>query len=366
MIVVGLSLGLLVGCGSATSNSGNLNAVEASEEVSEEKLFMNFIEAKVTEDKDRIIVDIETNLPDDTEIILSAISAEDIELRGSATVSDGKLNAQLEGKSAIFVMNGTYEIDASMQTSSTGLNSVFYEKYGDMSSVEGLVDGEVAESKYTSGYVIDFGIIGEVEIAEGISIEKYSEALEEASKAEEAERKAEEEAKAKAEEERKAKEAEVKAKEAEVKAKAEEEAKAKAEEAKAKAEEEAKARAEEEERKAEEEAEAKEKLKASAKEIRFAELEKNPDKYAGEFVKYQGEIIQIIEDDVYTNIRLAVTKTSYGYSSSDIIYVYCIGTTPFVKGDIVTVYAGIEGSYTYESQAGFQITLPLLFAEIIE
>ncbi|KAA6473741.1 hypothetical protein [Bacillus swezeyi] len=56
-----------------------------------------------------------------------------------------------------------------------------------------------------------------------------------------------------------------------------------------------------------------EKKKQSAKEIRFAELNKNPDKHSGEFVKYQGEIVQIMENDDSTDNRLAVTKTSYGY-----------------------------------------------------
>ncbi|MFC7678367.1 hypothetical protein [Paenibacillus sp. GCM10028914] len=106
--------------------------------------------------------------------------------------------------------------------------------------------------------------------------------------------------------------------------------------------------------------------KASAKEIRFAELDKNPDKYYGEFVKYQGEILQIIEDETSTVIRLAVTKDSYGYDFNDVVYITYKGTTPFVKEDIVTVYGTIQGSYTYESQAGHQITLPYLEAEIIE
>lgn len=106
--------------------------------------------------------------------------------------------------------------------------------------------------------------------------------------------------------------------------------------------------------------------KASAKEIRFAELNKNPEKYYDVFVQYTGEILQIMEDSSSTVMRLAVTKESYGYSYNDVIYITYDGTTEFVDEDIVTVYGLIKGSHTYESQAGYQISLPLLEAEIIE
>jgi hypothetical protein len=106
--------------------------------------------------------------------------------------------------------------------------------------------------------------------------------------------------------------------------------------------------------------------KTRAKEIRFAEVDKNPDKYYGEFVKYEGQILQIMEDSTSTEIRLAVTKDSNGYDYDDVIYITYVGATPFVEDDEVTVYGIVKGSHTYESQAGHQITLPLMEAEIIE
>ncbi|QHT48013.1 hypothetical protein M662_16500 [Bacillus sp. SB49] len=109
-----------------------------------------------------------------------------------------------------------------------------------------------------------------------------------------------------------------------------------------------------------------EKKKDNAKDIRFKELDKNPDKYSGDFLKYQGEIIQIMEDETSTVIRLAVTKDSYGYDYNDVVYVTFDDTTPFVEEDIVTVYGTVSGSYTYESTAGHQITLPAMEAEVIE
>ena len=106
--------------------------------------------------------------------------------------------------------------------------------------------------------------------------------------------------------------------------------------------------------------------KENAQELRFAELNKNPDKHAGTYIKYQGEILQIMEDETSTDIRLAVTKDSYGYDYNDVVYVTFEGTTPFLDEDIVTIYGKVSGAYSYESTAGYQITLPLIEAEFIE
>lgn len=106
--------------------------------------------------------------------------------------------------------------------------------------------------------------------------------------------------------------------------------------------------------------------KANAQELRFAELNKNPDKHVGVYLKYQGEILQIMEDETSTELRLAVTKDAYGYDYNDVVYVTFEGTTPFLDEDIVTIYGTVSGAYTYESTAGYQITLPLIEAEIIE
>lgn len=109
-----------------------------------------------------------------------------------------------------------------------------------------------------------------------------------------------------------------------------------------------------------------EQLKAEAKTIEYAKLEKNPDRYAGEYVTYTGEIVQIMEDEDFTVMRLAVTKTSYGYDINDIIYVEYEGLTDFVEEDIVTIYGQVYGSYTYQSQAGWDITVPAVIADFVE
>ncbi|WP_163100073.1 hypothetical protein [Peribacillus alkalitolerans] len=138
-------------------------------------------------------------------------------------------------------------------------------------------------------------------------------------------------------------------------------------EALAKAEAEQKAK-EEQERKAAAEKAAKEAAakKANAKTIPYAQLEKNPDRYKDEYVKYTGQIVQIMEGDNLTQIRLAVTKDSYGYSISDIIFVEYTGLTDFVEDDIVTIYGTVYGKYSYTSQANYEISLPGIIADSVE
>lgn len=153
------------------------------------------------------------------------------------------------------------------------------------------------------------------------------------------------------------------AKEAEEKAAAEEKAKQEAEaKAKAEAEQLAKEEAEEKARQEQLAKEAAEK-KANAQTIEYAQLKKNPDRYSDEYVKYTGEIVQILEGDGMTNIRLSVTKESYGYSFNDIVFVEYVGYTDFVDNDIVTIYGTVYGEYTYESQAGYNISLPGIIAD---
>lgn len=107
-------------------------------------------------------------------------------------------------------------------------------------------------------------------------------------------------------------------------------------------------------------------LKNQATAVNFKELDKNPDSFNGKIVKFTGQVVQIQEADNYGVIRLAVTKESYGWSISDIIYVEYQNHTDAVKDDVVTVYGQLTGSKTYESQAHFQITVPSMTACVVE
>ena len=73
-----------------------------------------------------------------------------------------------------------------------------------------------------------------------------------------------------------------------------------------------------------------------------------------------------MEDFNRTEMRIAVTRDSWGWNIDDVIYVTYDGTTDFVEEDVVTVYGEITGSYSYTSVAGWQITVPGVKAKYIE
>lgn len=106
--------------------------------------------------------------------------------------------------------------------------------------------------------------------------------------------------------------------------------------------------------------------RASAQTIPFSKLEKNPDRLAGEYVKYKGQIVQILEEGESTTIRMSVTQESYGWSVKDIIMVQYDDLTDFVEEDVVTVYGEIFGGHTYQSTAGWDISIPLVYADSVE
>ena len=107
-------------------------------------------------------------------------------------------------------------------------------------------------------------------------------------------------------------------------------------------------------------------IKNQAQSIDFKELNKNPDVFNGRITKFTGKILQIQESAGSGIIRLAVTQESYGWSSSDVVYVEYQNHTDALQDDVVTVYGQLTGSKTYTSQAKWQLTIPSMTACAIE
>lgn len=163
-------------------------------------------------------------------------------------------------------------------------------------------------------------------------------------------------------EERKEKEAEVKQKEEEAKAKkiAEEAA------AKAKADAEAKAKAD-----AEAEAAAKEKAKAEEEErigydtgITYDQLARTPDDFIFEKIKFRGTVVQVMEGDGMTQIRLAVNDDYdtilLGEFDSTVV------DSRILEDDTITIRGLSSGLITYESTMGGSISIPGISIEQVE
>ena len=135
----------------------------------------------------------------------------------------------------------------------------------------------------------------------------------------------------------------------------------------------------EQERKAEEERLAAEEAAREAEEkeklgyetgITYDQLARNPDDYMNEKVKFTGEVVQVLEGEGETDIRLAVHWNSYGWYDSDQI-LYC-GFDPSIlsfrllEDDIITIYGYSLGLYSYEAVSGATITLPCVWIDKIE
>ena len=108
-----------------------------------------------------------------------------------------------------------------------------------------------------------------------------------------------------------------------------------------------------------------EKYKASCNAISFQELNSNINRYKGQHIKFTGQIVQINKNNGRTEIVLAVTRVSNGWSSSDLIFVTYKAQTEFKKGDIVTVYGDVAGTYNYFSTTG-ELILVKITARYIE
>ncbi|WP_279235026.1 toxin regulator [Romboutsia faecis] len=120
------------------------------------------------------------------------------------------------------------------------------------------------------------------------------------------------------------------------------------------------ARKAEEERKA---AEAKEKQGYNTG-ITYKQLARTPDDYVGEKVKFKGKVVQVMEGDGETQIRLAVDgnydNIIYGAYDSSIV------SSRVLEDDYITIMGVSEGLLTYTSTMGGDITIPSVLVQKID
>ncbi len=108
------------------------------------------------------------------------------------------------------------------------------------------------------------------------------------------------------------------------------------------------------------------KYKSSARTIPYNQLTKNADRYAGDRVKFTGQIFQIQEDgDDGGMMLLAVTDEGYDIWT-DNVWVNYDRSIKSAEDDIVTVYGEIDGSRSYDTQIGGETYVPEMTAEYIE
>lgn len=111
-----------------------------------------------------------------------------------------------------------------------------------------------------------------------------------------------------------------------------------------------------------------EQYKESCVTYSYDELARNPDSYAGQDICLRGKVIQVIEESGAVTMRVNVTEGDYGIWDDTIMayYEYSDGESRILEDDIITMYGVFGGLYTYESVLGASITVPLMYAEVVE
>lgn len=107
-------------------------------------------------------------------------------------------------------------------------------------------------------------------------------------------------------------------------------------------------------------------IQGRAKDISFKELARNTEKHIGELLKYNGKVVQVLENSGDYELRVNVTKDEYGFWS-DTVYLICLQcpTRP-LEDDIISFVAVVDGRLTYKSTMGADITLPQLTVRLFD
>lgn len=99
--------------------------------------------------------------------------------------------------------------------------------------------------------------------------------------------------------------------------------------------------------------------------VTYDQLARTPDDYEGKKVSFSGTVVQVLEDDGVTEMRLAVNG-----DYDTIILVDILdsdrGSSHVLENDNITVYGKSTGTTTYESTMGGDITIPSMIAKKLQ
>jgi len=98
--------------------------------------------------------------------------------------------------------------------------------------------------------------------------------------------------------------------------------------------------------------------------ITYKQMARTPDEYKGKLVKFKGKVLQVMEGDNETHIRLAVNN-----DYDTVLYCgYDPSILPFriLEDDQLTIYGVSVGLYSYQSTGAGTITIPCVWVDKIE
>ncbi|MFD1484237.1 transcriptional regulator [Lacticaseibacillus baoqingensis] len=96
----------------------------------------------------------------------------------------------------------------------------------------------------------------------------------------------------------------------------------------------------------------------------FDQLARTPDQFMYEKVAFTGQVVQVLEGDDETDLRVAINGT---YDNMMLVAFEpdILGGSRVLEGDKITFYGTSEGTSSYESVLGAKITVPTVIADKI-
>lgn len=103
----------------------------------------------------------------------------------------------------------------------------------------------------------------------------------------------------------------------------------------------------------------------------YAKIARQPSAYDGKYARFNGKVIQVMQDTLYGIIiyTLRVNVSDYGYYSGNTMYVtyYALEDAPrILEDDVINMYGTLTGEKTYETIWGNSVTIPSFSAEYID
>lgn len=100
----------------------------------------------------------------------------------------------------------------------------------------------------------------------------------------------------------------------------------------------------------------------------YKEIFRNSENYVGKYAVFTGEVVQVIDNKEFYDIRINVTKDEYGYYD-DTMYAsipksYFQGR--ILEDDIITIYGRLSELNTYKSIFGADVTIPAMYVRYAE
>ena len=105
--------------------------------------------------------------------------------------------------------------------------------------------------------------------------------------------------------------------------------------------------------------------KKNCQKISYKNLERTPDKYKGQAVKFSGYVVQVCSESVLSSTYRVATSGRY----NNVVYirVYNFGNEErILEDDYITFYGESDGLYTYTTVRGNSLSIPCVNVEYID